>query len=304
MRIVFLLLAVLYPAIVIPQSMPEPYPLGDRAFILDEWSSGEQAGNYPDGMIFHTTDEPDPPIGTKMTGDWIMAYNLSSGSRISGKDSLGISFFNTGLGQDGSYVGAAIIALDVKELTHISISWKGRTFKKEGRLYAITLQYKESLAQSYTTIATASYETNEAGHEQVFNTLLPLQGNDVVYLRWVYHYISGDQGARSELGIDDIKIDVPTGYCIPRDIASELKISPNPAWDRIYVDLPEIDDIKSVSIIDYSGKNYSINKNNIVYLGQHKLLINVNNYVFSRGTYIIHLQGSKAAYSGKINLTP
>ncbi|MFN3269576.1 MAG: hypothetical protein ACK42G_03205, partial [Candidatus Kapaibacteriota bacterium] len=121
---------------------PTPFDLSTGNYSFTEWSATNPAGTYPTSMIFHRTSTQDPLLATEMTTNYTGAYNLTSGSRISGLGTDGVSFVNT---STNGNLGAAVLALNTINRTNIQVTWTGGFVKIAGtttREYRIRLQYR------------------------------------------------------------------------------------------------------------------------------------------------------------------
>ncbi|MEJ5287116.1 MAG: hypothetical protein CH6_1165 [Candidatus Kapaibacterium sp.] len=202
---------------------PTPFDLSTGNYSFTEWSATNPAGTYPTSMIFHRTSTQDPLLATEMTTNYTGAYNLTSGSRISGLGTDGVSFVNT---STNGNLGAAVLALNTINRTNIQVTWTGGFVKIAGtttREYRIRLQYRIGDTGSFLDVTDANgnpveYIYNEyvghpnpttlPPHSQTFTVTLPASVEDqpVVYLRWKYYFLGSGSGNRPELRIDDISV--------------------------------------------------------------------------------------------------
>ncbi|MCD8482463.1 MAG: hypothetical protein LR015_07250 [Verrucomicrobia bacterium] len=195
-----------------------------RAFFsFAEWSPQAEAGTYPDHMLFVQSDVSDPGLHQPLLfaysipaqdaahpDDVSKPYNASSRSRINGLGSQGISFINTGRGRD---VGAAVLTLNTSGIVGAKVSWTADTLLANSRIYALRMQYRVGLAGDWIDVlnqgAPVEYIRSESGELVRFDWIaLPAEADDqpLVFLRWVYHHVSGTSGPRAQLRLDDILV--------------------------------------------------------------------------------------------------
>jgi hypothetical protein len=202
---------------------PTPFDLSTGNYAFTEWSSTNPAGTYPTSMIFHRSSTQDPLLSTEMTTNYTLAYNLTSGSRINGLGTNGVSFVNTGTNGN---LGAAVLALNTINRTNIQVTWTGGFVKIAGttsREYRIILQYKIGDSGNFQNVTDQNgnpveYVYNEyvnhpnptilPPNSRTFTVTLPPEVEDqpVVYLRWKYYFLGSGSGNRPELRIDDIYV--------------------------------------------------------------------------------------------------
>ncbi|MGB9771142.1 MAG: immunoglobulin domain-containing protein [Candidatus Kapaibacteriota bacterium] len=202
---------------------PAPFDLSSGNYSFTEWSATNPAGTYPTSMIFHRTSTQDPLLETEMTTNYTGAYNLTSGSRINGLGTNGVSFVNT---STNGNIGAAVLALNTTNRTNIQVTWTGGFVKIAGtttREYRIRLQYRIGDSGSFQDVTDnngnpVEYIYNEyvghpnptilPPHSSTFTVTLPANAEDqpVVYLRWKYYFLGSGSGNRPELRIDDIYV--------------------------------------------------------------------------------------------------
>jgi len=190
---------------------PTPYDLSTGDYSLTEWASTNPAGIYPPNMIFHRTGVQDPQIQHEVTSNYTGAYNLNSGTRISGKGADGFSFVNAATSGN---LGAAVLALNTIARNTIRVSWKGAVVASGARLYGIRLQYrigdatfKDVLDANGNPIEILS--STPVGQVVEFNNILlpeEAENQPIVYLRWKYYYIPSASGTRPEMRVDDILV--------------------------------------------------------------------------------------------------
>ena len=200
------------------QTAMEPYPLAQGSYLFDQWSPAAPAGTYPPHMVFRQSSSADPSLATDMDGDWSLAYNLSTRSRINGLGDDGISFINTGNMQaavGAGYLGAAVLALDTTGRSGINVQWTGGTPTPNDRVYGLRLQYRVGSVGDFFDVLdgggnASDYQRNEVpGHvESLGPVTLPAAVDDQPYveLRWKYYHVSGQSGPRAELRLDNILV--------------------------------------------------------------------------------------------------
>ena len=195
---------------------PQPFSLNVGDFMFNEWAATEPAGTYPAHMIFEQVDSADPGLNVEMDSYWVLAYNISSRSRINGLGANGMSFINTGdkVAQPGSgFVGSAIVALSTIGSTNVKVLFTAGTVTPNFRTYALRLQYRIGGTGPFIDVLEngqpVEYVRNAtAGHTQNFGPVsLPsaMDNKPYVQLRWKYYYIdTGVSGARAQIRLDDI----------------------------------------------------------------------------------------------------
>jgi hypothetical protein len=189
------------------QSNPTPFDLSSGGYSLTEWDAASPASTYPANMIFHRATTNDPTITAFIAGsNYVDVYNGTAGTRMNGLGIDGFSFINTGTGGN---LGAAVLALDATGRQDIAVSFTAGTMSTVERLYAIRLQYRTAITESWVDVpGPIQYEATSLGHSQTFGpVVLPNVCNNSsgLQIRWVYHYISGT-GSRPRLRLDDITI--------------------------------------------------------------------------------------------------
>lgn len=206
------------------QTNPSPFNLQNGDYSFQGWAFASMQGKYPGNgstgldtitgviegasaanMVFWRTGTQDPTLAAIAASDYTGTYNLGSGARVNGHDTLGASFINTGTSGN---LGMWVLALNTTGRSNINLSYVMRTITPNPRIYKVRLQYRISPDSSWNDYnPLAEYESNTvAGHSENFGPLvLPAECNDKpnVQLRWFYYYISGS-GARSQIALDDI----------------------------------------------------------------------------------------------------
>lgn len=192
------------------QSNPIPFNLSSGDYYFNYWDSLKTTGTYPDNMIFHVCGVQDPGISDPTTNDYTSSYNLTSQSRINGLGEQGISFINT---SSNGYLGTAVVSLGASNRSNLVVSFICGTIipASNDRVYKIRLQYRIGLTSNWVDVPGAvEYISNSvAGHTQTFSQIsLPTELNNqtIVQLRWKYFAVSGSNGTRPKLRLDDIEI--------------------------------------------------------------------------------------------------
>ncbi|MFM2295545.1 MAG: hypothetical protein RLZZ350_1958 [Verrucomicrobiota bacterium] len=192
---------------------PAPFDLSTGNYSLAQWDAANAAGTYPSNIRFQQAASGDPTLATAMTADYTNAYNLTTGTRLTGQGASGFAFINTSSGG----LGAAVLALNTTGRTNIQVSWTGGLVTVNPRTYAIRLQYNLLGSAAAWTDVAGPIEYNStgltAGNTQAFGpTALPAEceNQPVVYLRWKYYFLAGS-GARSQLSVDDISVTSAAG---------------------------------------------------------------------------------------------
>lgn len=197
----------------------EPWVMSNGDFEFSEWSASSAPGTWPAHMMFYQTDELDPGLDTPREDPWTLRYDLSNRSRINGLGENGISFLNTGNAQEngGGFLGAAVLALDTRDMNELYVGWRGGTLLPNSRVYNLRLQYRIGDTGEYEDLTDAAgnpveYVRNaQENHSAYIGPVkLPsaLLDRSYVELRWNYYYtgvrLDNESGQRSMLRLDDI----------------------------------------------------------------------------------------------------
>ncbi len=204
---------------------PEPYKFLNGPYRFNYWPSGKPEGIFPPHMVFLQTDMTDPGLHDEMTDIYHIPedeyhsddldnigypYQLTRRTRLTGWNAGGITFINTGRGRD---LGAAVLALNTTGQDSIMVSWTAGTILPNSREYAIRLQYRIGAHGPFTDVVDSNdeiveYVRNETeGHFQFMEpVMLPAEVNDQPYvqIRWKYYHVSGTEGPRAKLLLDNI----------------------------------------------------------------------------------------------------
>lgn len=238
---------------------PEAFTLSQESYIFDFWSPHEPEGSFPPNMLFVQSEESDPQITTDLVHAYAIPvddyagddqnnigfpYRNQSRTRINGLNANGVSFINTGRGRD---LGAAVLALDTREVSGFLMSWKASTVRINSRMYALRLQYRTGLNKSWKDWANANggvyeYSRGEfAGHSRDFQIvhLLPsMIDQPYLQLRWLYYdtgvQTNPDSGARDMLALNRIAIN--DGVFVDNLLVNiePLKAYPNPNSSGVF----------------------------------------------------------------------
>lgn len=219
---------------------PSPHRLASAPFSFVEWDPDTPDHTYPENMLFLQSDQTDPSLDLPLEFAYQVPhddyneddeatigfpYNNTRRTRINGLGSDGISFINTGRVRD---LGGALLSLDTRGVRSASVSWRGTTRIPNERIYAIRLLYRLGNEGDFQTLlmhdgeAMEYIRSSEAMDSILFEPAqLPeeLLGQPNVQLLWRYHWITGDDGPRAELGLGDIHVesislDEPEGWML------------------------------------------------------------------------------------------
>jgi hypothetical protein len=172
-------------------------------------------------MIFVYMDEEDPTLSASIAGFTSGDYDNNSKTRVNGLGNNGISFINTGSGQNGypdTRVGGTILSLNTINYDSLRLSFTAGTVEAKSREYNLRLQYRIGDKLSFSDFLDKNGQIVEYtrstvnGSEQQFEVKLPdtLMNKPYVQLFWRYYYTgtrnSQSSGARDEIRLDDIKI--------------------------------------------------------------------------------------------------
>lgn len=292
---IFVLFSVLFCLKLSAQTFPEACCLNSLKFYsLTEWKADSPAKTYPPNMIFHTCKSADPKIEDEATGDYNVAYNLTSKARINGLDSLGFSFASTSSTNSGcGFPNAAVLALNTSHCSNIQLAWTGRTISNGAKTFSISLQYRIPNDTLYKTLG--EYKSNDKnGHSENFNLTLPAdcENKPLIYLRWKYHHTGGESGRRPELGVDDIKIDALSTSVFDNS-NEELNVYPNPVRNNMLNILVSMDqeifnNLYNIRLIDIFGNE--IFKLNDISADGNLISIDLSKYKLINNIYYLYLE--------------
>lgn len=219
--------------------VPEAHVLLDEAYSFTAWDEDAPELTFPPSMVFQQTEMTDPGLEDEMTGPYQVPesdiapadveslgfpYRLTTRTRLNGLGDDGVSFINTGRGRD---LGAAVLALDTRGISHASIEFTAGTVRPNSRNYAIRLQYRVGTSNAFEDIQTdgevVEYIRNEEeNHEQTFTAWLPDDAINQPYvqLRWKYYFLgSPTSGPRAMLRLDDIYVTMSLTNSDEKDVA-------------------------------------------------------------------------------------
>jgi len=256
--------------------IPEPHPLADGPYRFRSWSPDAQPGSWPANMAFQHMADADPGLRSPAAGFTTGAYNLESRTRINGLGDDGFAFLNTSNpegnpGYPGARLGAAVLALDTRDMKNIRVSWTGGTVQPNSRVYHLRLQYRINGEGEFLDVPDewgepVEYQRHhEPGHSRRFEDIrLPKAAENKPYveLRWKY-YFTGEQvttasGARTQLRVGDITVAADPVLVHEGEEITEPRIRqnyPNPFNNttNIQIFLPEETQV-SVSLFDINGR--------------------------------------------------
>jgi hypothetical protein len=174
----------------------------------------------------------DPGLGDEFTNHWVLPYNRTSRCRVNGLGDDGLGFLNTSDPQadGGGYLGAAVLALKTVGQTNVQVTWRGGTVTPNSRFYAIRLQGRVGAANPFIDLLDSLGQPVEyrrsavAGHTAVIGpTPLPaaLLNQPYVQLRWKYYWMTGLDGPRDQLRVDDVMV---TSSPVPAPAVSGVEL--------------------------------------------------------------------------------
>ena len=210
------------------QTLPTTFDLAGGSYSFTTWASSSSSGTYPANMYFHTvTAEPTSLSTSDGAADWTCAYNLSSRSRILGKDASGVSFIGTSSAQFNNcssgtatkFPAYAVVGLKTTGRSSVQVSWTGGTVTvgdgngtpSNPRVWKLRLQYRVGGSGSWTDVSGPVEYTSSTsvGSSSFGPTTLPAgcENQSAVYLRWAYFQsAAGNGGTRPEIRLDEITV--------------------------------------------------------------------------------------------------
>jgi len=201
---------------------PAPHLLADGNFTFGEWDSNTPAGGFPPHMIFLQSEQDDSTLATVLNRayhipagdasapeDVGFPYAATSRTRINGLGEDGVAFINSGRGRD---LGGTLLALDTTGVDEARVGFTAGTLLENTRVYAIRLQYRIGTDGSFADLlddsgSVVEYVRGMSGHQQMIGPVaLPpeLLGQSQLQLLWRYHLVSGTNGPRAWLRLDDV----------------------------------------------------------------------------------------------------
>ena len=201
------------------QSNPTPWLLSSGNYALAAWPAASPATTFPPSMVYHTFTERIEPFAGALTqapnGDWLLAWNLTSGPRFNGRDAAGVEFTQTGTAQAAncSFVGEAILAVNTTGQANVKLTFNAKTVSVQPRPYVLRLQYRTSTAATWTDAFGA--DGGRVEHRSSIGTaitaytfVLPsaLENIPLVQFRWLYFQDGAGSGNRPSIQLDEIAV--------------------------------------------------------------------------------------------------
>jgi hypothetical protein len=190
--------------------------LADCGFTLVGWSPFSAKSSHPNNSKFVFMNKKEPEKSASIAGFTEGFFNNNSKTRITGLDSLGISFTNTSSespneGYPDGQLGGFLIAVNTLGLDSAQISWRGRTIINGTRKYSIALQIREGDSGTFKDLGPEYKGENGSNRTKTIDkVIIPIEyiNKPYVQLLWRYYFNGqGSSGSRDELAIDDIKFD-------------------------------------------------------------------------------------------------
>ena len=213
---------------------PDAAVLTDCGFEFSSWPKESEAGTYPPNMAFVFMKEEDPSVDAEIDGFTSGAYNYSGKTRINGLDEDGISFINTGSGNEGfpeTRLGGALLSFSTLGVNNLKLQFTAGTVEAKSREYNIGVMYRigdkmpfEDLTDSLGELVEYK-RSSQDGDEVIFSVSLPEAVMDRTYVQlfWKYYFTgvqnNQESGARDELRLDNIYL-IETAE-LPELISSE-----------------------------------------------------------------------------------
>ena len=255
---------------------PQAFPLKNGSYTFDYWDPNEPEGSFPEHMLFVQGEEDDALIDSPLPfaynippndyasgdqGNIGFPYRNESRTRINGLWDDGISFINTGRGRD---LGAAILAIDTREVPDFDFLWKAGTMRVNSRVYHLRLQFRTGIGKPWRNWVGDAGQPVEyqrhtnAGHHQTFQDL-PMPGDildhEYVQIRWLYYFtgerLDPNSGARDMLSLNKIHIGTE-GPSQNNNLQTpnELRAWPNPATTGVI----HLNKVSTGSVYDLHGR--------------------------------------------------
>lgn len=195
---------------IVAGSLPPLFNLCSGHYQFTNWAASSAGGTYPNNMRFHRFNAQDPTISAQDTANYILAYNLTSGTRINGLDANGISFLNI---STAGNLGAAVIGLNATGRKDITINYLAGLISQtdNNRVYNLRLQYRIANG-SWTDIPSLADYTSlgkTPGHDTTYTGIvLPTacDNQPTLYLRWMYYRVGSGSGTRPSIRLDEVHI--------------------------------------------------------------------------------------------------
>ncbi|MDP1745337.1 MAG: T9SS type A sorting domain-containing protein [Bacteroidota bacterium] len=274
------------------QSDPIPYNAWPATYIFNNWPATSVAGTYPPNMVFHYCDinEVDPTLAQiNGTGDYVLAYNLTSQTRLEGLDADGISFLNTSPGHSTDStgnLGETVLALNTTGRSSIQVSWKAGTVLAATRIYKLRAQYRIGIAGSYidlpnsdvSDIEYTSPGTIDSNGETFGPITLPssCENQAVVQIRWAYYYSGLGSGSRTKINLTNIIVTSSAGITgiSETNAGKSVYMYPNPVTSGDNIQFSEL---VTGSVYDIYGRIVASVKN----------VDHISTETFSKGVYVL-----------------
>ncbi len=241
--LIFALLLVTGAVCTTAQTNPTPFNLAGGDYSFTDWPNTSPAGTYPSSMALHMFEQRLEPFAGSITdapvADWVLAYNLTGGARITGQGTNGIRFEQTATGQTGycNFPGAAVLALNATGRANIRVSFVAQTLSIQPRPYVLRLQYRTGTSGAWTDAIGANGDRVEhrsltSGTGRVtytWNAPLSLENVATVQLRWLYFQDGDGSGNRPAIFLDDVIVrsDSPVGTATQLSVMSITPASPS-----------------------------------------------------------------------------
>ncbi len=287
---------------------PEAHDLGQEDFSFTQWNNNHPDYAYPDNMMFLQTDISDPGAAEPLLFPYFIPhddyneddhgtigypYNNTRRTRINGLGVGGVSFINTGRDRD---LGGAMVAINTQGQTGLFIDFLAGTILENEREYAFRLQYRTGTEGPFLDVyhndQPVEYVVSETGDIANFENIeMPqeLLGHEYVQLLWRYYHVSGDNGPRAQLRLDDIHIKTALSA---QEAETEHHLKVYADQENLFVENHQQDQVK-VTIISLSGQQ--VKSTLISGQGRHTIPTEVK-----PGLYIISLQGNQHSEVQKV----
>ena len=284
------------------------WDLAQGAYELKEWNNTTATGTHPPFMKFVQSRVVDPVLADDMIDPYTLPYNNTSRSRINGLNADGFSFINTGTSNDlvrpeydGRDLGAAIVAINTMNQDSVHVRWIAGTVKANDKKYAVRVQYRIGKTGPFIDVldnnnAPLEY-TSEAtdGHFTQFGyTLLPdaVENHPYVQIRWKYYFVSGLDGKRAEVRLDNLYIGKkPVIIDNVNELSGieSLEAYPNPFNDWLKINVTaESNATAQFNLYDIQGKKMMSSTQNLT-AGNNEVRLTEGMQSLPKGIYILQL---------------
>lgn len=295
---------------------PVAHNLADGDYMFDYWGSYQPELTFPNNMIFQQTQLTDPALRDEMSEPYFVPeheyheddlesigfpYALTRRTRINALGENGISFINTGRGRD---LGAAVLALNLKDVDDAYVSFTAGTVLPNSRVYAVRLQYRLGNLAGFSDLLTDDGEPIEYlrntsnNHEMHFRDIrLPEEtiGHHYVQLRWKYYHVDVFSGPRAELRLDNIVVRTESTETHiqnrDNDLASQFKLHqnyPNPFQNTTSIGffLPVKAHV-TLEVFALTGQRFVTLANGYYNSGNHEVSLHAN--MLPSGLYVYRI---------------